>query len=144
MRLLSPTGTHFVLIALKSNRIRPTTCHFNILSSFLPWARFRDIHVGGSVVKNLPADAGDTDLIPGSGRSPGGGNGNLLQYPCLENCQRSPWSSKKLDTTEQLSVYTHMCGKWNPNRKTRNTDYYDPCLHIQVIWAPQTQHVTLS
>ena len=39
------------------------------------------------VVKNLPTSAGDIDLglIPGSGRSPGGGNGNLLQYSCLEN-----------------------------------------------------------
>ena len=40
------------------------------------------------VVKNSPANAGavrDTGSIPGSGRSPGGGNGNLLQYPCLEN-----------------------------------------------------------
>ena len=54
-------------------------------------------------------------------------------------------SSKKLDTTEQLSVYMHMCCIWNPNRKTRrNTDEYDPCLHKQVIWAPQTQHVRLS
>ena len=37
---------------------------------------------------NLPAnagDAGDTGLIPGLGRSPGGGNGNLLQYSCLGN-----------------------------------------------------------
>ena len=32
---------------------------------------------GGSVVKNLPANTGDVDLIPGSGRSPGEGNGNL-------------------------------------------------------------------
>ena len=39
----------------------------------------------GSVVKNLPASAGDVGLIPGSGRSPGGGNGNPLQYFCLEN-----------------------------------------------------------
>ena len=40
------------------------------------------------VVKNLPANAGpirDTDLIPGWGRSPKGGYGNLLQYSCLEN-----------------------------------------------------------
>ena len=40
------------------------------------------------VVKNLPANAGDvrdTDLIPGSGRSPGEGHGNPLQYSCLEN-----------------------------------------------------------
>ena len=43
---------------------------------------------GGSVVKNLPANAGDpgdTGSIPGLGRSPGGGNGNPLQYSCLEN-----------------------------------------------------------
>ena len=41
--------------------------------------------LGGAVVKNLPADAGDVVLIPGLGRSPGVGNGNLLQYSCLEN-----------------------------------------------------------
>ena len=40
---------------------------------------------GGSVVKNLPANAGDVISIPGSGRSPGEGNGNPLQYSCLEN-----------------------------------------------------------
>ena len=40
---------------------------------------------GGSVIKNLPANAGDSGSIPGSGRSPGEGNGNLLQYSCLEN-----------------------------------------------------------
>ena len=39
---------------------------------------------GGTVVKNLPADSRDAGLIPGSGRSPGGGNGNPLQYSCLE------------------------------------------------------------
>ena len=40
------------------------------------------------MVKNLPAnsgDAGDVGSIPGLGRSSGGGNGNLLQYSCLEN-----------------------------------------------------------
>ena len=37
------------------------------------------------VVKNLPANAGDAGLIPGSGRSPGVGNGNPLQYSCLGN-----------------------------------------------------------
>ena len=37
------------------------------------------------MVKNLPANAGDLDSIPGSGRSPGEGNGNPLQYSCLEN-----------------------------------------------------------
>ena len=47
------------------------------------------------MVKNLPANAGDArdlGLIPGSGRSPGEGNGNLLQYCCLENpMDRETW-----------------------------------------------------
>ena len=43
---------------------------------------------GGSVIKNPPANAGisgDTGSIPGLGRSPGVGNGNVLQYSCQEN-----------------------------------------------------------
>ena len=44
------------------------------------------------MVKNPPANAGDTGLIPGSGRSPGEGNGNLFQYSCLENPKdRGAW-----------------------------------------------------
>ena len=39
----------------------------------------------GSVVKNPPGNAGDAGLIPGWGRCPGEGNGNPLQYSCLEN-----------------------------------------------------------
>ena len=45
-----------------------------------------------AVVKNPPAIAGDTGSIPGSGRSPGGGNGNPLQYSCLEDpLDRGAW-----------------------------------------------------
>ena len=47
---------------------------------------------GGTVVKNPPAHAGgarDVGLIPGLGRSPGGGNGNPLSYSCLENFTES-------------------------------------------------------
>ena len=40
---------------------------------------------GGSVAKNLPVNAGDEGLIPGLGRSLEEGNGNPLQYSCLEN-----------------------------------------------------------
>ena len=40
---------------------------------------------GGSVVKHPPANAGDAYSILGSGRSPGEGNGNSLQYSCLGN-----------------------------------------------------------
>ena len=41
--------------------------------------------LGASLAKNLPANAGDTGSISGPGRSPGEGNGNSLQYSCLEN-----------------------------------------------------------
>ena len=50
---------------------------------------------GGSIVKNPPANAGGTGnmgLIPGSGRSTGGGNGKPFQYSCLENpMDRGAW-----------------------------------------------------
>ena len=46
----------------------------------------------GSVVENLPADAGDVSLIPGLGRSPGEGNGNPVQDSCLGNpMDRGAW-----------------------------------------------------
>ena len=46
------------------------------------------------MVKNLLANAGDTGSIPGSGRSPGGGRGNPLQYACLENpMNRGAWQA---------------------------------------------------
>ena len=52
---------------------------------------------GGTVVKNLPAKAGDArdiSLFPGSGRSPGRGHGNTLQYSCLENpTDRGAWQA---------------------------------------------------
>ena len=51
---------------------------------------------GGAVVKNLPAHAGDlrdAGLIPGSGRSPGEGNGYPLQYSCLGNPIRGGWQA---------------------------------------------------
>ena len=65
---------------------------------------------GGSVVKNLPASVGDMGLIPGLGRSPGEGNGNPLQYSCLENpMDRGAWwatvyrVAKELDMTQGLN-----------------------------------------
>ena len=64
---------------------------------------------GDSVVKNLPVNAGQLGLIPGSGRPPGGGNGHPLQSSCLQNpMDRGAWwatvqgGHKELDTTVQL------------------------------------------
>ena len=54
-----------------------------------------EVFAGGSVVKNLPANAGDLLSIPGLGRSPGGENSNPLQYSCLENSidRRTWWAT---------------------------------------------------
>ena len=62
----------------------------------------------GSEVKASACNEGDLGLIPGSGRSPREGNGNPLQYSCLENPMDggdrwdSPWGLKEPDMTEQL------------------------------------------
>ena len=65
-------------------------------------------------VKTLPANAGDTGSIPGSGRSPGEGNGNPLQYSCLGNPMDGGdwWATvhgghKVSDMIEQLNTHTH-------------------------------------
>ena len=60
---------------------------------------------GNSVVKNLPANVGDTSLMPGLGRSPGEGNGNSLQYSCLGNPRdRGTWSAKVHRVAEELAT----------------------------------------
>ena len=83
---------------------------------------FPSTHMGfpdDSVVKYLPTDAGDMSSIPGLGRSPGGRNGNSLQYSCLENLMdRGAWwatvqgGHKELDMTEHtthVSVHSSWC-----------------------------------
>ena len=68
------------------------------------------------MAKNPPAsagDRGDKGLIPGSGRSPGAGNGNSLQYTCLKNyTDRGAWWATvpgvaDSDTTDSMCVHTH-------------------------------------
>ena len=66
---------------------------------------------GGSDGKEYACNAGEPGSIPGLGRCPREGNGNPLQYPCLENptdrgAWRAivPWGRKELDTTERLTL----------------------------------------
>ena len=74
---------------------------------------------GGAVVENPPANAlatGDGGLIPGSGRSPGVGNVNPLQYSCLENSMnKGAWQAivhgvAKSQLRLRLNSYTHTHG----------------------------------
>ena len=70
------------------------------------------------MVKNPPADRGDAGLIPESGRSPGVGNGNPLQYSCQDNpMDREDWQAKIHRVAKsqmqlrQLSTHTVWWGK---------------------------------
>ena len=77
----------------------------------LPW--WSQGFPGGSDDKESACSAGDQGSIPGSGRSPGEGNGNPLQYSCLENPMDrgawwgySPWGCKESHMTEWLTLHT--------------------------------------
>ena len=57
------------------------------------------------MVKNMPINAGDTGSSPGSGRSPGEEDGNLLQYSCLGNTiDRGAWWAIVHEVAEELDV----------------------------------------
>ena len=77
--------------------------------------KYSEITLVAQTVKNLPVMQETPGSIPGLGRSPGEGNGNPLQYSCLENPRDggavgySPWDRKESDTTEQLHF---QCDIW--------------------------------
>ena len=92
-----------------------TVCHLVAMKFFKVVQQVNILNVinygtgfpGGSVVKNLPANAGDMGSIPGLGRALGVGNDNALQYSYLENStDRGAWwatvygVTKEVDTTE--------------------------------------------
>ena len=98
-----PSWGTWMFILICSNLALCICTHWD-LSKFqpMPFRGFPD----SSLIKNPPTNAGDTGLIPGSGRSPGEGNGNPLQYSCLGNpMDKGAWQAtvhgvtKDLDTT---------------------------------------------
>ena len=74
----------------------------------------------GSAVKNMSANTGDTGLILGSRRPPGGGNGNPLQYSCLENStvREAWWATVHGVTKSRTRLSTHV--------HARELKYYVP------------------
>ena len=96
---------------------------------------------GGSVVKNPPASAGDTDLIFGLGRSPEEGNGKLLQYSCLGNpTDRGTWWSiihkvaKELDTIEQLNLLIRCLALVSLCPDKHKTQHAVPMAEFLTLW----------
>ena len=71
-----------ILLSHRKNEIMPFSATWMELENF----------PGGSAIKNLPVNAGDTGSTPGWGKSPGERNGNPLLYSCLENpMDREAW-----------------------------------------------------
>ena len=105
------------------------------------------------MVKSLPANGGDvrdTSLIPGSGRSPGGGHGNPLQYSCQENLlDREDWwpmihrVTKSRTQLKWLSSHTHACmssatGPWLTKMVHRSL-ITKLLLESEAFWFPGLQ-----
>ena len=71
---------------------------------------------GGRVVKNLPVNAGDTDLSPGSGRVLGEETGNPLQYSCLQiPTDRGAWWTMVRRMAKELDMKLTTCRTWSMN-----------------------------
>ena len=89
---------------------------------------------GGSEGKASACNVGDLGLIPGSGRSPGEGNGNPLQYSCLENPMTEKpnrlqsTGSQKSDTTERLQFHFSLYAKKGPSSQS----YGFSSSHVQM------------
>ena len=97
-----PLGGAWMFILICSNLALCVCTHWD-LSKFqpMPFGGF----AGSSEIKNPPTNAGDTGLIPGSGRSPGEGNGNPLQYSCLGNpMDKEAWQATVHGVTKGLDA----------------------------------------
>ena len=107
----------------RKNSQGPFTCLLYLLCACMPSSKsYMGIPRWLSGKKNLPANAGDKGSIPGSGRCPGGGNGNPLQYSCWGNpMDRGPWWAAVHGVANSqiwLSdwVHTHANLPWQPWR----------------------------
>ena len=114
---------NYTFLFFKSQKDRLCAAEFKLqgILNFICYLQWPKGFPGGSDGKESACSAKDLGLRPGfdpwSGRSPGEGNGNPLQYSCLENSMGrgllvgySPWGCKELATTKQL---THTHTQWS-------------------------------
>ena len=102
----------------------------------------------GPIIKNLSANAvntGDEGSKPGSGRSPGGENGNTLQYSCLENPMdrgalgvRVYRVTKESNMTKQLSTHALIIKIYNINNSFLVPENTHPYSHMQQSCFPNS------
>ena len=128
-------------------------CLIFLFPSYRQWIHYKNYNKSDkfrvmpsfNMVKNPPAnsgDAGDVGLNPGSGRSPGVGNGNPLRYSCLENSmERGTWwaaiqgASK---TWPQLSNWTHT------HTIQYSSNIFPPLQGHMALWKPLDKLFKLS
>ena len=97
----------------------------------------RDCFPGNSVVKNSLANIGDSGLIPGSGRSPGGRNGNLLQYSCLGNAmdRGARWDTVHGVTRSQTWLSTLACTERTQAKSCKSQDMESGAWSSDLLWV---------
>ena len=107
--LTSTCTSHLVIGKLRGSKVAWECCFYSPLPPSLGFP-------GSSVVKDLPANAGDMGWIPRWGRSAGGGYGNPLQYSCLENPMgKGAWQAivhGVAKSQTQLSTHTPFSAKY--------------------------------
>ena len=88
----------------------PSECLLPQVGPFLLFTDVYRVFPGSSVVRNPPTNAGDVGLIPGSGRSLGGGDGNPVQRSCLENPvdRGACWATVR-GVTRESDMAEHAC-----------------------------------
>ena len=90
------------------------------------------------MVKNLPADAGNVGSIPGSGRSPGEGNGNPLQYSCLENpMDRGAWWASVHGVAESRARLSDFTFTFHFNALEKAMATHSSTLAWRIAWMQE-------
>ena len=111
----------------------------------------REICLGfpdGSEVQNLPVNVGDDGLILGSGRSPGGGNGNSLQYSCWEiSCWEISWTEKS-SGLQSMGLQNVMLTLENHRgitmQKLQSPHFNSAIFGMEKLWKSAHLHITSS
>ena len=126
---------------------RDITLPANAGKLYCPYSQSYDFPVA-QAVKESACDAGDKGSIPGLGRYSGEGNGNPLQYSCLENPMLreacSPWGGKELDMTERLThlifpVFRYGYESWTIKKaERRRIDAFELWCWRRLLRVPWT------
>ena len=157
IRILSTWCIAFELI------LHTFTCSKHNFVMFLIWRHIKLDFPGDWVVKNLPANAGDTrdvSLVPGLERSSGGGNGNPGQYSCLEKIHkqrslmgvhgvakiqiRQDWAGMHIWSFHGGDTFVTLRTQWATSQVRKHNGLITIFSFVKRIWHSTKPNVTLS